>query len=326
MVFLPCALLFAGHAFTAAPSVMRTLAAGPRRVLGGRSELGFQQPAFSTGTTEVGSVPSLWPWHRACYAALALACAARMSSSTASRSRAGRAFRGKAAAVVCRAADPGLLPPAPRDSARPQAYEPLASIPRTEAPSALHLTESQVGTSDRVDAAVAVSAAPAPVCAESESPACRHGLGRAARRVGAARFRCSSRRSSHFTGASAAAASAASERASRQRVGSRLQQAEATWHEVAPAPFDISRVRAQIQMGLQVTSGVSAMHGREQKSQKTCIPGQAKRSSVRMYQLISFLQARQGRLACRQDLRPARWGVGAVRDLRSAPSSPCSSL
>jgi len=313
--FMAAALMCVGHTFVASPAPTQQLVTEPQNSGQAWRKAGIRQPVLGVGPRASTLVTPRFSWRQACGAAFALACAAFSGSSKTSRGRVNRPRC--AVSVVCGVAPISGICPSPMPCA---SHGHATSECPSPAPPCIRVAAAQSGstspresTSPRVEADEIqhpeskepilrqVAAAPpaglrvpciahaAPLIAE-DSATCAHITRHAARRVGRSRIRCSSRHS--FIGKSSSAAAGRSHRASRQRMGSRLQQADAARPEVVPPSFDISRVRAQIQMGLQVTSGVSAMHGREHKNPKACSPGASKSSSVR-YQTMSFLQARE---------------------------------
>lgn len=297
VALLACGLLVGGRAFVAAPLATQVPNAVPEQAIGARLGAGRPSPFARHASSQLS-------WQHVCCAAAVLACAAHKLSSPIPKGKAAKG--GRTATVVCRAAQAPAWQHIPLiDTCRsveptPAARHPLCSdVAATAAIAAAPLIDLHAAVYTQVPQAasphVATAAAihPAAHVAGRAATTARR-TGRAARRAGGARHSGARRsKGAAFAGSSAAAAARGSERAERQRIGSRLQQGEAVWSEVPPATFDISRVRSHIQMGLQVTSRVSAQHGRERNCPKSAVPGASKSSSVRI-QSMSFLVAREG--------------------------------
>jgi len=272
---LVCALLCTSQAFLAAPAGQVPKSAfghGVRTDGRVRAAAGVATPLFSH-----------MPWQQACGAAFALVCAGRYMISNSPQSkgtRRGQASR-KGIAVLCSVPSDSWqgLPAAPRADSTQQDVRPAVRCAARN-----QLDELAASTYPLIDlqvnpTTVVLAAAP---CPRTCCPQRRQRMGAAARRVGGVRFRgFSGSRRARFVGGSAKAASAArSGRASRQRIGSRLRQAETSQAEASTRSFDISRVRSAIQNGLQVTSGTAAAHGREHKSAESASPDGRRMSGV----------------------------------------------
>lgn len=277
MALIVCGLLHAGRGFIASPAGdLGTTTGAPPQLAPrhGRTEAAGTWPSDSAGGLQRGSAaPSMFAqasWSQLSCLAIGVVCAARALASGSRKGVRARSSKGCRLSVVCRAqaAQPAVPPPSPatavvQEQEKVAAFEPLINLSSCIASPAV---PTQVRSTS-----VATAASAQPPSAAPAAPA----AAKKAAWVGGARRSRSRRLGSARRAAAAAARSAA------KHVGARLQTAAASRSEVPAPSFDISRVRSQIQLGLQVVSGTSASHSREHKSPKMSSAGGAEVSSVR---------------------------------------------
>eukprot|EP00929_Paragymnodinium_shiwhaense_P120302 TRINITY_DN92231_c0_g1_i1.p1 TRINITY_DN92231_c0_g1~~TRINITY_DN92231_c0_g1_i1.p1 ORF type:complete len:337 (-),score=77.93 TRINITY_DN92231_c0_g1_i1:139-1149(-) len=148
---------------------------------------------------------------------------------------------------------------------------------------------------------VAVEAASTANLAGSQEAASRPRQFTAARRAGSARHSASARRA-------ASGSSFAAGRSERRHVGSRLQAAAAPVQ--LPVSFDPSKLRYEIQAGLQICSHARSQHGRESKTPATVGKG-GDMSTLVGIRANYFVRTRRRNIYKKLQLlgRRARWTI-----------------